>query len=102
MMIKNLKYIPSIILIILMILKLYLNHFKIDIYTICIFLSIILDIYYLILMNKTTNKNKKKKIYTAKISLICFHVVTFFLKVDIFYTFIYFLYLNFVVYFLKE
>ena len=98
---KIVRYTPAVILILLMIIRLHLNHFKIDAYTICLLISIILDIYYLVLMYHETNKKIKVKVYCAKGGIILFHIVTFFMKTTFIYTFAYVIYLLLIILFLK-
>lgn len=60
----------------LLVSKLIHQHFKLNLYTISVFISLILYIIYSYLIRLVKNKKIKYHIYFAKIFIILFHLLT--------------------------
>ena len=60
----------------LLVSKLIHQHFKLNLYTISVFISLILYIIYSYLIRKTHNKKLKFRIYLMKIFIVLFHLLT--------------------------
>lgn len=72
------SWIINLIFALILFSKLYIEHFKINTYTISVFTSLILYIFYAIHIIQTHSKKVKFHIIIAKIGIILFHLFTIF------------------------